>query len=219
VARWRAQVPERELEQRPHVPGVHARLRERTSMSFPQNEETSSSGAAGIAVSRFRERRGAQVPRVAPRQRGRGARVGAVRSAASTGLLRRRLRDEALGAEHHSAVARRPQAVADRGRMSETGTPTRPATRGLRAPAARPALRHPAERPAPQAQEPTDQRAHRRTAADYFVGNRKGLASPRIASSHRRKLRRWSRFEAMPGPGFACDRGQALPHPRMTGSR
>ena len=103
------------------------------------------SGAGGgscFAISGAARSAGAQGCRA---KRGRGARVGAVRWAASTGLLRRRPCDEALGAEHRSAVARRPQAVADRGRMSETGTPTHPATRGLRAPAARQALRHPAK--------------------------------------------------------------------------
>jgi len=36
-------------------------------MSFLQIEETLQSGVAGVAVSRFRERRGAQAPRVAER--------------------------------------------------------------------------------------------------------------------------------------------------------
>ena len=58
---------DRERVQSPHVSDVHARLRERTSMFSLQSEETSPSGAAGVAVSRFRERRGAQAPRVAPR--------------------------------------------------------------------------------------------------------------------------------------------------------
>jgi hypothetical protein len=131
------------------------------SVLLPAKRGALTRGAGGgscFAISGAARSAGAQGRRA---KRGRGERVGAVRSAVSTGLLRRRPHDEALGAEHRSAVARRPQAVADRGRMSETRTPTRPATRGLRAPAARPALRHPAKPPAPQAQEPKDQRAHR----------------------------------------------------------
>ena len=46
----------------------------------------------------------------------------------------RRPRDEALDAEHRSAVARRPQAVADRGRHRETATPAAPHRHDLRAP-------------------------------------------------------------------------------------
>jgi hypothetical protein len=115
------------------------------SVFSPAKRGTLPSGAGGgscFATSGAARSAGAQGCRA---KRGRGARAGAVRPAGSTGLLRRRPRAEALGAEHRSAVARRPQAVADRGRRSETGTPTRPATRGLRAPAARQALRHSAE--------------------------------------------------------------------------
>ena len=122
-----------------------ARLRERTFLSSHlPSEERCRAGRVGVPVSRFRERRGAQAPRVAERSEAeeREARCAAGRQYRPAP---RRPRDEALGAEHRSAVARRPQAVADRGRMSETGTPTRPATRGLRAPAARQALRHPAK--------------------------------------------------------------------------
>jgi hypothetical protein len=48
---------ERELGQWPHVPDVHARLHEGTSMYFLQSEEASSSGEAGVAVWRLRKRR------------------------------------------------------------------------------------------------------------------------------------------------------------------
>ena len=94
-------------------------------------------------------------------QRGRGARVGAENSSASQDLLRRRPCDEALGAEHRSAVARRPQAVADRGRVSETGLPTHPATRGFRAPAARQPLRRP--------RRSAQRRRHRASIRHRFV--------------------------------------------------
>ena len=47
-------------------------------------------------------------------------------------------------------------------------------------------------------------------------GCRRGLASPRIALISCSKPRRRSRFEAMPDPVFAHDRGQALPRPRRT---
>ena len=43
----------------------------------------------------------------------------------------------------------------------------------------------------------------------------RGLASPRIAPDPGRELQRYSRFEAMPDPVFAHDRGQALPRPRI----
>ena len=104
----------------------------------------------GVPVSRSGKRRGAQAPRVAPRS---GAEEHERRCAVGRqyGPATPRSCDEALGAEHRSAVARRPQAAADRGRVSETGTPIRPATRGLRAPASRTALRHRRSANAPQA--------------------------------------------------------------------
>jgi len=108
-----------------HVPDGHARLRERISMSFPQSEETLQSGVAGVAVSRTRERRGAQVPRVAPRS---GAEEHERRCAAGRqyGPATPRSCDEALGAEHRakSREGRRPQPTA--GRVSETATPATP---------------------------------------------------------------------------------------------
>ena len=113
-----------QLVLRNHVPDVFARLRERTSMSFLPSEETSPSGAAGVAFSLIRKRRGAQASRVA-RAAGRGAR-GALFDGPQHTSATRRPCDEALGAEHRSVVARRPQAVADRGRMSEKATPAAP---------------------------------------------------------------------------------------------
>jgi hypothetical protein len=45
----------------------------------------------------------------------------------------------------------------------------------------------------------------------FRSARRRGLASPRIASLRHRRPWRRSRFEAMPDPAFAHDRGQALP--------
>jgi len=145
------------------VNGGPARLRERIFLSWPHQARSASSGAGGgscCANSGAARRAGVQGR---PAQRGRGARAGAVRQAVSTGLLRRRPRDEALDAEHRSAVARRPQAAADRGRMSATGTSTRPATRGLRAPPLRPRF---ADREALSAAgKPRDRAVRRRKSA------------------------------------------------------
>ncbi len=119
----------------PRVPGAHARLREHFNVFFPKAKRGASrAGRVGEPVSRFRRRRGAQVTRVA-RAAGRGGRA-ALCGRPKHRPATPRPSDEALVAEHRSAVARRPQAVADRRGMSETGAPTRPATRGLRAPAA-----------------------------------------------------------------------------------
>jgi len=125
-------------------------------MSFLQSEETLQSGVAGVAGSRSGERRGAQVTRVAPRS---GAEEAERRCAAGRQYTAATPRptDEALGAEHRSAVARRPQAVADRGRVSETATPATPRRTISERP--RPhAASPPAKRRAPQATPATERR-------------------------------------------------------------
>jgi hypothetical protein len=115
----------RELAQGPHGPDAHARLRERTSMSFLQSEETLSSGAAGVAVARFRKRRGAQAPRVAPRsgaEESESALCG--RPSAQTCYA-----DDLATkpwAPSTAAQRSRAKAAADRARMSETATPAAP---------------------------------------------------------------------------------------------
>jgi hypothetical protein len=97
--------------------------------------------ACGAGASPWAAKRGeggARRPRVVGR-----------RGLPSRSCVRGRLRPAAFA--RLRCGARRPglrhevAGVADRGRRSETGTPTRPATRGLRAPAARQALRHSAE--------------------------------------------------------------------------
>ena len=183
------------------------------SVFMPAKRGTLQSGAgggSGFATSEAARSAGAQDCRA---QRGLGARVGAVRRAASMGPLRRRPCDEALGAEHRSAVARRPQAVADRGRMSETGTPTRPATRGLRAPADRPTLRHPAKQPAPRRSPVALRRAlHRQRRPRAHERNRNPPRASRREVSQRQPLgqrfatRRSSRRRGTPPGLFEASR-------------